>query len=618
MESIIHQSSRVPPKQEGVSNADEGNTWNYKRDVHEENSSDPEYEDGVSESDRILSQRHSIVASAPDSTQPRNTSYALSPRRSSTSSFRARLSFATARTSLASYFTARTRHSFAPALSSSASYDIASESSRKTTYTSHGIPDTERAYFNRAHGENLWLESLALGDAIAKRLLHRTGLQGLPQDDIKTIKTGIRDTHALYLCPSYDSSRIVSLELAIQNIADHIKTFEPKHKDGSDVDIRDLILDVGVEIYLYALGKHALKRLIPSGMITDGRMTNSEWLMHLHSRGILPDEEHALDWSGRGQHAEYSPNEETSIPLVEGKVLGHSMSAVVQSVRCRRIELARKTIRCTRRFTKEMVVTEVQHLQELQHRHIVRLVGTYTFKKNLAILLYPAARWNLDEFLDKYIHNPPDTQRKLSPWRFFGCLANAMAFIYKSNVKHMDIKPGNILVRENGGAICVYIADFGIARAYRSAEESNTDTPTPFTRTYAAPEVKSQDRRGYSADIFSLGCVFLEILEALLSVMSLQPTPSLSALRTGDRSYSANLEAICGWCDQMYSSLRNPGLPKVFMFPVLHREDWIPLLKKSLDIDPGKRPSAFDWKYELSGFWCMKCNDGPEPFEAAV
>ena len=36
-----------------------------------------------------------------------------------------------------------------------------------------------------------------------------------------------------------------------------------------------------------------------------------------------------------------------------------------------------------------------------------------------------------------------------------------------------------------------------------------------FTRKYAAPEVVIQDRGGLSADIFSLGCVFLEMTAAL-------------------------------------------------------------------------------------------------------
>ena len=86
----------------------------------------------------------------------------------------------------------------------------------------------------------------------------------------------------------------------------------------------------------------------------------------------------------------------------------------------------------------------------------------------------------------------------------------------------MDIKPTNILVRDirrsavrnNSFAYKVYIADFGIARSYLTAADSETENPTGFTRKYAAPEVVEQEKRGFSADISSLSCVLLEIIAA--------------------------------------------------------------------------------------------------------
>lgn len=45
--------------------------------------------------------------------------------------------------------------------------------------------------------------------------------------------------------------------------------------------------------------------------------------------------------------------------------------------------------------------------------------------------------------------------------------------------------------------------------------DSETDSSTAFTRKYSAPEVVLQDVRGLSADIFSLGCVYVELFAAL-------------------------------------------------------------------------------------------------------
>lgn len=151
---------------------------------------------------------------------------------------------------------------------------------------------------------------------------------------------------------------------------------------------------------------------------------------------MIPDPTEELDWSGRGQHVEYAPNEQSKIPLKTEKVLGFSKSALVESVICRRIRLARKTIRCTRRLSQKDAITEVEHLQRLQHAHIVRVVGTYTFQKNLAILLYPAAEWNLEEFLDTMIEDPDlatseTNLRTRALVSFFGCLSSAVNFIHK-------------------------------------------------------------------------------------------------------------------------------------------------------------------------------------------
>jgi hypothetical protein len=70
----------------------------------------------------------------------------------------------------------------------------------------------------------------------------------------------------------------------------------------------------------------------------------SSWNHYLRSRGLIPDPFHEMGWSGRGQHAEFNHDEFPQIPLVTERILGHSRTAVVESVRCKRIRLARKTV----------------------------------------------------------------------------------------------------------------------------------------------------------------------------------------------------------------------------------------------------------------------------------
>ena len=76
-----------------------------------------------------------------------------------------------------------------------------------------------------------------------------------------------------------------------------------------------------------------------------------------------------------------------------------------------------------------------------------------------------------------------------------------------------DIKPQNILVHGKN----VLLTDFGLARD-ASAEQVQTTTegrPSGLTRQYASPELADWDHRSYSSDIWSLGCVFLEMATVL-------------------------------------------------------------------------------------------------------
>ncbi|KAF3042565.1 hypothetical protein E8E11_007801 [Didymella keratinophila] len=259
---------------------------------------------------------------------------------------------------------------------------------------------------------------------------------------------------------------------------------------------------------------------------------NNQYAQLLRSRDLWPvNPATEQDWSGRGQHVEFTKSEYgliNDILHVQG-ILGSTTGTIVETVRCRRILLARKTISCNRKFTKEQAIEEVAHLTRLSHAHILRVIGTYVVGKSLSILLYPVARYNLDEFLETLVSASTGRRQWIamvnSCRTFFACLSEAISYIHSTFTKHLDIKPHNILVRKHLKPSCpileypyaftVYIADFGVSRSYQREDMIETDGHVCFTRKYAAPEVVSLDKRGLPADVFSLGCVFLEMYIAL-------------------------------------------------------------------------------------------------------
>jgi serine/threonine protein kinase len=385
----------------------------------------------------------------------------------------------------------------------------------------------------------------------------------------------------------------------------------------------------------------------------------------LQSLGVEPTEPWLeQDWSGQGQHVEFQKGEISTVNqiLTVHDTLGKGASAIVHSVKCRRILLARKTIYTNKRFTKRQAVEEVAHLTRLKHSHIVRLIGTYTWKTELSILMYPVADYNLTTFLDVLDKASVDESSWVAMARssldFFACLSSALEHIHATFTKHMDIKPQNILVRTNRQRITdragfdiykVYIADFGIAKTYQSLEATETDGHTAFTKKYAAPEVARQDFRGLPADIFSLGCVFLELFATLyhsINAESLSTTPAyLFVVRSeGSSQYnkakhkakadlSANDDARITLRRQMDAKLNTgpdssyhrhiESLSELFNSIEWHNYQWPTLnintcqtILQMISFAPEQRPTAQRLVQQFPGKAC--CGAGPDELDVTV
>jgi hypothetical protein len=87
-------------------------------------------------------------------------------------------------------------------------------------------------------------------------------------------------------------------------------------------------------------------------------------------------------------------------------------------------------------------------------------------------------------------------------------LASALAAMHTRGMVHRDIKPGNVLVTEDGTA---KLTDLGIARW---ADETGTDAHVVGTPGYLAPEVADGVTSGSAAaDMFSLGATLFAAVE---------------------------------------------------------------------------------------------------------
>eukprot|EP00252_Welwitschia_mirabilis_P015123 TRINITY_DN3328_c0_g1_i1.p1 TRINITY_DN3328_c0_g1~~TRINITY_DN3328_c0_g1_i1.p1 ORF type:complete len:369 (+),score=36.87 TRINITY_DN3328_c0_g1_i1:639-1745(+) len=150
---------------------------------------------------------------------------------------------------------------------------------------------------------------------------------------------------------------------------------------------------------------------------------------------------------------------------------------------------------------------EIKLLRQLRHDNIIALRDIMTpisrSSFNDVYLVY--------DLMDTDLHQIIKSSQLLTDDHcqyFIYQLLRGLKYLHSANVLHRDLKPSNLLLNANCD---LKICDFGLART--NCEKGQFMTEYVVTRWYRAPELLlSCEEYGTSIDVWSVGCIFAELL----------------------------------------------------------------------------------------------------------
>uniref|UniRef100_A0A914WUU3 Translin n=1 Tax=Plectus sambesii TaxID=2011161 RepID=A0A914WUU3_9BILA len=144
---------------------------------------------------------------------------------------------------------------------------------------------------------------------------------------------------------------------------------------------------------------------------------------------------------------------------------------------------------------------------KLKHPNIVRILTFTSCGATIQVVYEYVGKRNLQSVLDDHDGEVIDSNRRMD---ICTQVADALCFCHSHKVLHLDVKPANVLLTDDGRTW--KLADFGCSRNLIAADVHTPNTPASTASTannaagtllYKAPELLKGNRASTKADVYS-------------------------------------------------------------------------------------------------------------------
>ena len=197
----------------------------------------------------------------------------------------------------------------------------------------------------------------------------------------------------------------------------------------------------------------------------------------------------------------------------------------------------------TFRYGMKCFFEEGKSLAGLSHTNVVRVLNFFRANETVYLVM----RYEHGRTLQEHIRHHRGSIKEDFIRRVFTLLLNGLREVHTNKLLHLDIKPANIYIRNDGSPVLI---DFGAAR--QTLTEEATRLSPMYTPGFASPEhYRKRELLGPCSDIYSVGASMFSCLAAAAPPAADQRLDNdryISAKKLWGGKYSGQLLETIDWC----------------------------------------------------------------------